>query len=278
MSEYLNGIKDLKKLLKDTYENPILRRTIVPLIMSNPGLGKSTTVHEFAKEMGVNILPTILSTRMPNEVAGGSVPNYELKCWEILNNSELENLKDGDIWFIDEVFNGTLKQTLDSLLNVLESRTLLSGKKLADIMIMTASNPQGLMHITPQIAERFLMYKLRFNKEEYQDRMKERYGMPFIISKHLCLLIEKEKFETTKIWNYNSARSLEKAITQIGSGSDSPYEDLLLPYLKEKITCPTTIESIGINSGDEVEYLELLKFILKEKNDLERNLTLKVIQ
>ena len=155
--------KLIEEVLNKTYDNPILRKTTQPLFLGNPGGGKSTIVQEFAKKRGVNMLTTILSQRMANEVAGGMMPNSETRMWEMYDSFELRNLKDGDIWFIDETFNGTLKSTLDAVLNLLQGRVLPSGIKLADIMIVAASNPQGLIHLTPQIKERFTMYELKFD-------------------------------------------------------------------------------------------------------------------
>lgn len=259
-------IAELKGILQKTYDNPILRKTTVPLILSNPGLGKTTVINEFAQERGVKILETILSTRMPNEVAGGIVPNYETKCWEHFDYGALRDLQDGDIWFLDEIFNGTLKQTLDALLNVLESRNLLSGIKLKNIMIIGASNPQNIIALTPQIKQRFNTWYLKFNKDEYCSFMKNRYGMPPSISSDLAKIIEKETFENKSQWNYNTPRSFEKAINQIGCDLPNYYDDILLPYLKKTILCPTDIKEIQIKENDEVEYLTILKHIVALRN------------
>ena len=128
---------------------------------------KSTIARQFAEAKGVHFEKITLSQRMPNEVVGGVMPNSETKTWEVYDSSELSKLKDGDILFFDEVFNGTLKQTLDALLNLLEDRTLPKGKKLADVMIVAASNPQGLINLTPQIKQRFERENLKFNAEEF---------------------------------------------------------------------------------------------------------------
>jgi hypothetical protein len=227
---------------------------------------KSTIVKEFADSLGVTMLKTTLSQRMPNEVAGAVMPNAETKTWEVYDNAELLNLKDGDIWFIDEVFNGTMKQTLDALLNVLQDRCLPSGKKLAKIMIIAASNPQGLINLTPQIKQRFRRYDLKFNAEEYQTYLEEKYGMPFNISKHLCTLISKETFEDTKVFNYKTPRSIEQSIQEIGCGIEAELADSLnsavLPFLKEKITLPAT----ETEAEKEIEYLEALQKIVKFQN------------
>jgi guanylate kinase len=62
--------KQMLNVLNKTYDNLILRRTTVPLFMSNPGMGKSTIIKNFAKSKNVKMVKITLSTRMPNEVAG----------------------------------------------------------------------------------------------------------------------------------------------------------------------------------------------------------------
>lgn len=252
-------------VLNKTYDNSILRKKTVPLFMSNPGMGKSTIIRKFAESRKVNMTKITLSQRMPNEVSGGVMPNLKKGIWETLDNEQLVNLKDGDILFFDEVFNGTLKQTLDAVLNLLEDRMLPSGKKLADVMIVAASNPQGLINITPQIKERFIRYDLKFSSSEYQKLLKDKYGMPEKISAHLCTLINKEKFEHEQ-WNFVTPRSVEKSINQIGCELESPYNDLLIPFLSEVIIAPMDIETLSVKSGAEVKYLDILKLIVKNDN------------
>lgn len=261
-------IKEINEILEKTYNNPILRQTTVPTFFSNPGTGKSSVVREFAKSKGVSLKKITLSQRMPMEVVGGLMPDKDSKSWETYDSHELLSLKDGDILFFDEAFNGTLKQTLDAVLNLLEDRTLPTGKKLANVMIVAASNPQGLINLTPQIKERFIRYDLKFNKEEYQSYLKEKYGMPEKISNNLCILINKETFETgVDMWNYMTPRSIEKAINQIGCELHSPIDDLLLPFLSEKIEVPLDIETLKVKKGDEVSYLDILKLFIQNSNN-----------
>lgn len=255
-------IKETTEILKKTYNNKILRRTTVPLFLSNPGLGKSITVKHFAESKGVKMLKLTLSQRLPMEVVGTTMPNSKTGKLEVYDSLELSNLKDGDILFLDEIFNGTLKSTLDAVLNLLEDRTLPTGKKLADIMIVAASNPQGLISLTPQIKERFIKYDLKFNAGEYQLYLKEKYGMPESISYNLCTLIGKEKFDHDN-WNYVTPRSVEKAINQIGCEVKSAHDDILIPYLSQEIDCPVAVKSLNVNKGDKIKYIDILKPIVQ---------------
>lgn len=261
-----NQEKSMEKLMLDvlekTYNNSILRKKTVPLFMSNPGIGKTSIIKKFAEDKKVKMRKITLSQRMPNEVVGMVMPDINTGKLIVFDSYELDSLNDGDILFLDEVFNGTLKQTLDAVLNLLEDRTLPTGKKLADVLIVAASNPQGLINLTPQIKERFIRYDLEFNKEEYKALLKNKYGMPEKISTHLCTLVGKEKFEANE-WNYITPRSIEKAIIQIGLELDTPYCDILMPILVETIKFPVDIESLGIKKDDDVPYLNLLKLIMK---------------
>jgi hypothetical protein len=264
--------KKMKQLMLDvlekTYNNLLLRKKSVPLFMSNPGIGKTTIIKEFADSKGVNMLKMTLSQRMPNEVVGMMMPNMKTGKLEVFDSYELNFLKDGDILFIDEVFNGTLKQTLDAFLNLLEDRSLPSGKKMANIMIVAASNPQGVINLTPQIKERFVRHDLKFNAAEYQEYLLGKYGIPENISAHFCTLINKEKFDLDQ-WNYNTPRSIEKALMAIGCDKPTPYSELLLPFLNTEIDCPKDIVSLNLKKDDKVPFLTLFKGICKRLNELE---------
>ena len=257
--------KQMLEVLNKTYDNLHLRRTTVPLFMSSPGIGKTSIIQKFAKDRGVQMKKVTLSQRMPNEVVGGMMPDIASKTWETYDSSELQTLKDGDILFFDEVFNGTLKQTLDALLNLLEDRTLPTGKKLADVMIVAASNPQGLINLTPQIKQRFEREDLKFNSEEFQAYLKNKYGMPESISSHICTLINKEKFESNE-WNFVTPRSVEKAINKIGCELKSNYDDVLRPYLTKTIESPMDISKLNVKKGDQVEYVNILKLLIANSN------------
>lgn len=257
--------KQMLEILEKTYNNPILRENTCPLFMTSPGVGKSSIIKEFAKNKKVKLAKITLSQRMPNEVISMLMPNTKTGKLEVFDSLEITSLNSGDILFFDEIFNGTLKATLDAVLNFTEDRVTPSGKKIEGVMIVAASNPQGLINITPQIKERFIRYDLQFDELEFQSYLKYKYGMPENISKHLCTLIKKEKFEHNE-WNYKTPRSIEKAINQIAVGMESPYDAELLPFLKQTIKSPMGISLLNIKKDEEVEYLELLKLIVQNNN------------
>ena len=260
-------IKQINDILEKTYSNPILRRTTIPTFFSSPGGGKSSTIAKFAESKGVNMVKITLSTRMPNEVVGMLMPDTNSGKMVAFNSLELSNLKPGDIIFFDECFNGTVPATLYALLNFLEDRRFPNGEPCPDCMIVAASNPEGLIHLTPQIKERFIRYDLKFNAEEFQDYLLNKYAMLTNISKNVAILVNKEKFDSEH-WAYYSPRSIEKALQQIGCDVQSTLDELLLPILKTEIECPKElVENARIKKGEKVEYLTILKLIIKEMNN-----------
>lgn len=60
----------VKSVLEKVYNNEILRKTIVPLFIGDPGLGKTVIIQEFAKEKGVKLVELITSQMSPFEISG----------------------------------------------------------------------------------------------------------------------------------------------------------------------------------------------------------------
>jgi MoxR-like ATPase len=63
-------VKKIYEVLEGVYNNESLRRTIVPLFIGNPGLGKSVIVQQFAQDKGVKIVELITSQMSPFEISG----------------------------------------------------------------------------------------------------------------------------------------------------------------------------------------------------------------
>ena len=256
--------EEIIEILEGVYSSKLLRKTMVPLFLSSPGQGKSKTIKQFAKSKGKKMVKITLSQRMPNEVVGMLMPDADSGQMVIFDSSELLSLVDGDVLFIDEAFNGTLKQTLDAVLNFLEDRRLPSGKKVADVLIVAASNPQGMMPLTPQIKERFIMYKLAFNALSFASYLNDKYGMPPVIANRMAQLVHKEKFDILDKWNFSSGRSIEKAFTAYCLGVPTPYKDILSPLLDYELEVHLNIPEAGIKKGDKMQYVDLVKAMLTD--------------
>lgn len=225
-------MKQITNILEGIYNNLELRKKCIPLFISNAGIGKTTIVHQFAKNKNVNCLTVIASTKMPHEFAGISIPNHETKRMTYFDYDALLDLKDGDILFLDELLN-TNQMILNAFLTVLEDRVLPSGKKLADIMIVAAANPHGATQLTPQIKERFIWYDIKFDKYSWKEYM-SKYQITDQISEGLVTLIQNENF-ISKENNYMTPRSIEKAVNMILNKIETPYQNKLVPILKNFI-------------------------------------------
>lgn len=225
-------MKNIKKILENVYENPELRKTIVPLFIGNPGLGKTVMIEEFAKEKKVNLIELITSQMSPFEISGIAMPDKDSKKMTYYNFDKLENLKDGDILFFDELLNGN-PVVLNACLTILEQRRFISGKPLPDIMIVAAANPQGMVPLTPQIKERFVWYDVKFNNKMWVDHMIEKRDITRKIGNKLSTLIVDETFTTS---NFCTPRSIDKAINMIVNDVPTPYGKSLTPILSEPIT------------------------------------------
>jgi len=276
-------MENIKDILKGVYDNLELRKTVVPLFIGNPGTSKSIQIREFARERKVKLVPFVTSQRNPFEISGLAMPDRDTKRMSFWDFDTLLDMKDGDILFFDEVFNGN-PTVLNACLTILEEREMISGKKLPDIMIVAAANPQGMVPLTPQIKERFVWYKFNFPKDEWKQYMLNKYKMPDIVSSKLCTLVSGEEFK--KESNYNSARSVDKAVGMIINNVHTPYEDDLLPMLntliENKLKEPIKLsEDKTLEVGESISWLDMIRLnrsvklpevkveeeVLKLKND-----------
>jgi hypothetical protein len=294
-------VGEIYGILEDIYNDLETRNTVVPLFMSNSGLGKTHIIEQFMRDKGVYRPPLVLSQRMPFEISGMALvernnrwvatllkgidyifksffrrkiedPNFELFISTLDKVSQdrmryydfdfLLNLVDGDILFIDETYNAN-PLTLSAFLTFLESRIMISGRKLPNIMIVAAANPQGMPVLTPQIRRRFLQYDIEFDKVSWCKYMFEKYQLPYgvkyPIGEKLCNLIEREDFTG---YNFNTPADLDKAVGMIIKGIKTPYDKEIKPILETIID--NTLGKIVDNSGniilDENEKIKWLNF------------------
>lgn len=254
-------VGEIREILEGIYKDPVLRRTTVPLFVSNPGLGKNYIIEEFMRDKGVYKPPFVLSQRMPFEVSGMSLVDKEKDIMKYYDFDFLLELKDGDILFIDETYNAN-PLTLSAFLTFLESRITISGKKLPDIMIVGAANPQGMPVLTPQIKRRFVHYDIIFDDESWQKYLWNKYYMPTEISIKLCNLVRSEDFTG---YNFYTPADIDKAIYTIIKEVKTPYEKTLIPILSTLVT-NTLNEVVKIKDREilpkqQVEWLELIKYL-----------------
>lgn len=252
-------MKEIPDILERVYQNDSLRRSIVPLFIGNPGLGKTVLIQDFAKKKGVKLVELITSQMSPFEISGIAMPDKESKKMTYFNFDKLENLKDGDILFFDELLNGN-PVVLNACLTILEQRKFISGRDLPNIMIIAAANPQGMAPLTPQIKERFVWYNVGFNESMWREYMINKYDLTEPITTKLSKLIINEKFESN---NFYTPRSLDKAVNMLINSVNTPYEDVVKPILETFIRNPYNQEiklpDRVLASGEMITWLELIK-------------------
>jgi hypothetical protein len=225
-------MKNIKEVLTKVYHDSELRKSIVPLFIGNPGLGKTVMIEEFAKEQGVKLVELITSQMSPFEISGIAMPDKDSKKMTYYNFDKLEDLQDGDILFFDELLNGN-PVVLNACLTILEQRRFISGKPMPDIMIIAAANPQGMVPLTPQIKERFVWYDVKFDRKMWIDFMIDKIGITKGIGRKLSNLIDNESYTSN---NFYTPRSVYKAVNMIIKDVPTPYERELLTILEEPIT------------------------------------------
>lgn len=117
------------------------RKYIVPCLEGPAGIGKTAAVKQAAAELKAGKVVTIIASQiLPNEVSGITMPVVESKAMEIFDHFRLSSLEDGDILFFDELLEAD-QLVLSACLTLIESRELMSGRKLPDCMVVAATNP-----------------------------------------------------------------------------------------------------------------------------------------
>lgn len=222
-------MKKIPEVLEKIYENPSLRKKAIPLFLGNPGIGKTKLIEDFARKKGVNLVEVIASQLLPNEISGIAIPCKETNTMTYFDYDRFINMKDGDILFFDELPNANT-MVLNACLTLLENRRMISGRKLNDIMIIAAGNPQGSQVMTPQIKERFIWYNVEVDKEMWKKYMVEKYQITHDVYEGLWTLIKSEKFAGSEK-NYNTPRSLDKAVEMLINEVPTPYEKFVKPVL-----------------------------------------------
>ena len=249
-------MKNIYSTLDKIYSNNDLRRSIVPLFLSNPGLGKTQEITAFAKEKKANLVEIITSQIPPYEVSGMAMPDKDTKKMSYYNFDKMEMLKDGDVLFFDEVLNGN-PVVLNACLTLLEQRKLISGRPLPDIMIVAAANPQGLVPITPQIKERFVWYDTIYDEDMWKTFMFNKYNLTLNAVEKLSVLIKAEDFTD---YNFNTPRSLDKAVNMVLNEVPTPYHKRVYPILNEIIRNPFD-EEVSFHDGTVLKVDEMMSWL-----------------
>lgn len=163
---------DIAKLLESAYE---MRKEIVPLLMGEPGIGKTQGVYDFAERKGVKVVELYLSQMSPLEISGMTMPNEADHSMQVFDSKRLDSLEDGDVLFLDELLQAP-QQVLAACLTLIQERRMLSGKMLPDVFIVAAANPIENMgaRIPLSIRQRFMAIEVVFDDDAWTMYMQNR--------------------------------------------------------------------------------------------------------
>lgn len=206
---YISGMQSILEMVWNA------RDVIVPCFLSDPGVGKTQSIYEFAEKKGVNVVEIIASQILPNEVSGITMPRDDTHSMEIYDHARLASLKDGDILFFDELLQAS-PQTLSACLTLIQERRMMSGKKLPDVMIVAAANPLNSPDMVPEsIRQRFMFINVEYSAPNWSEYIIKKYpSLKVYQVERLADYIKEYREKTFNSGNWNSltARSAEKLI------------------------------------------------------------------
>lgn len=153
------------------------KKYIVPCLVGPAGIGKTAAVKQAAEELGAGKVVTIIASQiLPNEVSGITMPVVESKAMEIFDHFRLSSLEDGDILFFDELLEAD-QLVLSACLTLIESRELMSGRKLPDCMVIAATNPTIKPNMLKEnIRQRFVWRSFDVDPEGTREYIKRTCG------------------------------------------------------------------------------------------------------
>lgn len=183
----------------------VLKDQIVPCLIGPVGIGKTAAVLKHADNVGAKHVVTIIASQiLPSEVSGITMPDKDTKSMEIYDHYRLSSLEDGDILFFDELLEAD-QSVLSACLTLIESRQMMSGKKLPNIQIVAATNPTvDPSLLRENIRQRFMFMRFRIDQKGTHDYIKEKTGLD--LDNSILGMLK----ETDSSYNILSPRSLTK--------------------------------------------------------------------
>ena len=164
-------IKNIMNMLDKT------RKDMSVCFLGPPGIGKTQGIYDWAKDHNRNVVTIIASQCLPSEVAGFVMPDNDGKHSTIYDPQRLVDMKDGDILFFDELLTAPTP-VLSACLTLIQERTMMSGRKLADVIIVAAANPLGSAAQIPlPIRQRFMFININWSTTEWTSYIRKRYGI-----------------------------------------------------------------------------------------------------
>lgn len=192
------------------------RDQIVPCLVGPVGIGKTAAVNQHAKNVGAGKVVTIIASQiLPNEVSGITMPDASTKAMEIYDHFRLSGMKDGDILFFDELLEAD-QIVLKACLTLIESRELMSGRKLPDIQIVAATNPSiKSTMLQENIRQRFVFRSFGIDMLGCKRYIKHTYGIT--VPDNVLKMIK----DSGDDYNILTQRSLTKMVGWLAKAKDT---------------------------------------------------------
>jgi len=219
----MSVFNEMVDLIKSAW---IGREFLVPCLVGPAGIGKTAAVKQAAKELGAGKMVTIIASQiLPNEVSGITMPVAETKAMEIYDHYRLSSLKDGDILFFDELLEAD-ELVLSACLTLIESRELMSGRKLPDIMIVAATNPTiKPNNLKENIRQRFQWKDFPVDRPGCREYIKKEYGLD------VGNILVNKLVETGDEYNILSQRSLTKMAAWMSLAKDRDEAEKIASWM-----------------------------------------------
>lgn len=208
MSEFDRMVKALDLAWTD-------RSDTVICLVGPPGIGKTSAVLQHAENVHAGkVVKLILSQCLPSEISGITMPDKDTHTMDVYDDRRLASLEDGDILFFDELLEAD-QMILSACLTLIESRELMSGRKLPDVQIVAATNPTlKPEQIKDNIKQRFLWMNFEEDVKQTKDYIENVVGCE--VPDEILSAIE----TTSHRYNILTPRSLTKLYLWMNSTPD----------------------------------------------------------
>lgn len=252
------NIEDAKRFVRLAYAR---RDEIVPCLLGDPGIGKTQCVEQLAEELGVNLVTIIASQVLPSEVSGIPMPVAETHSLDVFDHVKLSSLEDGDILFLDELLEGD-PMVLSAMLTLIESRRMMSGRKLPDVMIVAATNrTKAPKQVQASLRQRFFWIDVEYSSYVFVDYLMNRYARSFDDADKLAKAVAGSDDGT---WNYMSPRTVVKIVDWLLPMSADDREFALMMLLESGFVGISAIRSF-VEKRDVSEMRDALPADVREK-------------
>lgn len=152
-----------------------------PMLVSTPGKGKTAFVNYLGKKLGVKVKAINTSTFEGVDANGMPYINPETKELTISKPFWLEDVKEGDILFLDE-FSNAPSEVRNAFLQIILDQKLPSGVQMPQLKIIGAMNPandlEGYVEFSNAMKDRWAFIPFDFPVEEWREMYKNNFGKP----------------------------------------------------------------------------------------------------